>query len=415
MASLCLNLAATFSQSRPLTIGDTLPPITLKNVYNHPVSEIQLSGYSGKLIILDLWGSYCGACITLFPHLQKLQEKFGDRIQVILVNAHTHLTGDDMPRTQRIFDRVRKNAGISMNLPVSFSNPQLDALFPFKILPHQVWIGPDGIVKAITGPDQVTEANIRAVLENRPVNLRMKQELMSFDSRSPLFIRGNGGDGSATRYRSLLTGYIDGLGTVVGSRMVGDSLCGVYATNASRLGLAKMAWPELAEVHQNRMIFRSTDSLWNCTIEHPASANHLYCYDLLTPPASETAIREWMRQDIVRYFNLSWHRQSILTECLVLTGFSKKWKGSTDLNIDPTTLKKFIQGYPVSFVLDRLNELSTIPFINETTGTSPVRIDLPFELTDIEGLVRAFKKAGLTLRREKREIEVVVLSDGTMY
>ena len=91
------------AQSPPikaLTIGDTVPDITITNVYNYPASTIHLSDLKGKLVILDFWSTWCGACIEAFPKMEKLQKEFGDQLQVILVNTYE---GDTIQRVKSFF------------------------------------------------------------------------------------------------------------------------------------------------------------------------------------------------------------------------------------------------------------------------------------------------------------------------
>src|SRR6185312_10987349 len=68
---------------KPLSIGDTVPDITLTNVYNYPSSTIKLSDLKGKLVILDFWSTWCGSCIEAMPESEKLQNGFGNKIQII--------------------------------------------------------------------------------------------------------------------------------------------------------------------------------------------------------------------------------------------------------------------------------------------------------------------------------------------
>ena len=36
--------------------------------------------------MIDIWASYCGPCIAEFPHMKKLQEKFGNRNDLVFLN-----------------------------------------------------------------------------------------------------------------------------------------------------------------------------------------------------------------------------------------------------------------------------------------------------------------------------------------
>ena len=65
LLSLCSG-----AQSPPvkvLSIGDTMPDITITNVYNYPSSTIHFSDLKGKLVILDFWATWCTGCKQEMP------------------------------------------------------------------------------------------------------------------------------------------------------------------------------------------------------------------------------------------------------------------------------------------------------------------------------------------------------------
>lgn len=420
MGLLCFLFSVGQEESnrvKPLSVGDSVPELVFTNVINHPVSKIHLSQLHGKLIVLDFWSSWCASCISLFPHLQELQNRFGDKIQIILVNTKSRLSKDDAPKIKKILGNVQSRIGVSIALPASYDNPLVDQLFPCTFLPHEVWIGADGIVKAITAADQLTEANIAAFIEGRSVVLQQKKDFADFDHEVPLFIKGNAGDGSATMYRSLLTGYLDGLGIGKGIRQKGDLLTGIYSFNASLFDLVKDAWAELGNYSLNRMRILSSNSFFNVVSNDPARYDHTYCYELLLPPTSEEHLKEVMRQDMKRYFNIEVHTERRMLECLVLSGVATvKINASTvepDMDVEKQTIKKFIHNYPDSFIVDILNRYSNIPIVNDLKQPVNISIDLPPDLNDTIALTKAFSAIGLSLKKTTRILNVAIISDGS--
>ena len=68
--------------------------------------QVKLSDYRGKVVVLNLWGSWCSACRTEAPGLQGLWEKYqGQDVQFLGIN-----TRDNDPANAVAFE---KNKGIT--------------------------------------------------------------------------------------------------------------------------------------------------------------------------------------------------------------------------------------------------------------------------------------------------------------
>jgi thiol-disulfide isomerase/thioredoxin len=39
--------------------------------------------FRGKVVVLDVWSTYCDPCVREFPHLVELQQRFGDKVRCI--------------------------------------------------------------------------------------------------------------------------------------------------------------------------------------------------------------------------------------------------------------------------------------------------------------------------------------------
>lgn len=411
LAILRLYTTAQEELIKPLMIGDTLPnDLVLTNVYNYPDSTIHLSDLKGKLVILDFWTTWCGSCISLFPHLQELQDRFKDSIQIVLVNAQSRLFKEDEQKIKNTIRRFQERTGISVRLPIIYNNPLLDQYFPSKALPHEVWIDATGAVTAITSASELTEKNIARLLHHLPVNIHQKVDQLSFDYHKPLFIEGNGGNGKEIKFRSLLTGYIEGL-YGCGSRTYPNKASSRYYYNQPLLFLLRSAYDELEFIPDNRIRIAIVDSSGITAAER----EQLYCYELMIPYTSESMLKIYMRQDMQRYFGASLRKDSTwMTALVVKRGLFPIKRSATEqsLDLDKTTLRKHIHNYPLHRVIQLLNNYSQIPIINEAgdNSSTPVAIDLPYDLEDIQGLTKSFESIGLQLKKEKRIIEIVTIS-----
>jgi thiol-disulfide isomerase/thioredoxin len=103
LITACQNAAAPVAISnRPVAINDTRQP----SAPSKPVETMswtQLDGteqtlgeLSNKVVVLDLWATYCDPCRREIPHLNSLQAKYGaDNIQIVGLNVGGN---DDRPK-----------------------------------------------------------------------------------------------------------------------------------------------------------------------------------------------------------------------------------------------------------------------------------------------------------------------------
>ena len=66
--------------------GGPAPDFVLKDSSGR---NYRLSDFKDKLLVLDLWASWCKPCISEFPHMKKIEQKFADRNDIIFVNIST--------------------------------------------------------------------------------------------------------------------------------------------------------------------------------------------------------------------------------------------------------------------------------------------------------------------------------------
>lgn len=51
-----------------------------------PVHDV-LKPYLGKFVYVDFWASWCTPCAASFPWLNQMQQRYGDRIQIVAVGV----------------------------------------------------------------------------------------------------------------------------------------------------------------------------------------------------------------------------------------------------------------------------------------------------------------------------------------
>lgn len=105
--------------------------------------ELKLADYRGKVVIVDIWGTWCPPCRAEIPSFVKLQEKYGpDGLQIIGLN-YEHAQGD--AALQGVKDFVEQQ---SMNYLCAMGTPEVRSQVPsFQGYPTTLFIDRAGEVR----------------------------------------------------------------------------------------------------------------------------------------------------------------------------------------------------------------------------------------------------------------------------
>jgi len=414
LAVFCLNFRAK-AQDEPaitaLKIGDHVPDIAITNIINSPTKTAKVSDFKGKLIILDFWATNCGSCIRAIPRLDSLQSKFKGHIQVLAVSYEK----------QAIVKRFlnRNPVGREMQLPIATDDIKLKGLFPHRILSHEVWISPDGTVVAITAPEYVNDANIQAMLDHRPVELPLKTDVMAYDYQQPLAAS------SSTIVYSGIDQYKPGVAPKFGA--VTDSLnrrLRFYIINFPILQMYMMAFDHLLYFPKTFLQIHIKDTarlnMPAGIFREPWKQKNVFCYETVqSSDIPATKLKETIRLDLNRFFNLNGRMETKKVKCLVLARFNEdNHLLATNNSVPLNTLHskdtiKVLSGASISNIIWELNEIPNgLPAIDHTaiTGNVNMRLQIP-SFSNIGSVNRALAPYGLVLKEEIQEVEFFVLTN----
>lgn len=70
-----------------LTTMDAPPPLPTRTLQDASGADVTLADLRGKVIVVNLWATWCAPCVEEMPTLGALQRRFGDRIHVIPISA----------------------------------------------------------------------------------------------------------------------------------------------------------------------------------------------------------------------------------------------------------------------------------------------------------------------------------------
>ncbi len=404
---------------RSLEPGQRLPEARLSlllSANGQLISNVSLSEYRGKLLLLDFWATWCSACIDNFEKIDRIQAAFGNRMSVLLVNTRT--TGDTMPKLKQFFENSRKDGRV-YRFPTVVGDTLLTGYFPHRLLPHYVWIGPDGTVKAITGAEQVTAENVAALLSSSPVRLEQKTDI---DTSKPLLLSDHPAASQVEMYSILLKGKVTGLPSGTNTRRTGKLTYGRQVTNQTLVNLYTLGLydthPELVP-KRFRVELRDSTSYFSSKSPLPTEEwerTHLYSYELLVPPAAAVHFGEYLLSDLDRYSPLQGRIVRRKTPCygLYLTG-SANLLAPTAGKTANTLLRKqdrALLGSPISALVRWLNNQVPGREIFDRTGLlSAIDFRVPDDALTPESIRAALSRYGLELREEEQELDFFIVTE----
>jgi peroxiredoxin len=121
--------ADTEHESGPANLG-----LTLKDMNG---ASVRLADYKGKVILLNIWATWCGPCQTEIPELVASYEAYKDKGVVIL-----GVSLDDSAETLRKYAPTK-----NITYPMLLMQDDVDQAYgPFFGVPVTIFIGRDGMI-----------------------------------------------------------------------------------------------------------------------------------------------------------------------------------------------------------------------------------------------------------------------------
>src|ERR1700733_13679493 len=171
----------TFGQATAISIGDKCPDIAMRNILNSSSDMLRISDFSGKILILDFWSTWCGPCVNELQRLDSIQKQFKDKIQVLPV------TYEKRRDVERFFKSMESIKHLSRLSSVT-EDTILSNIFPHLTIPYFVWIDAAGIFRAQTGPNELNLAEIDKFIKNvTDLSAVKKEAIKKIDYNKQLF------------------------------------------------------------------------------------------------------------------------------------------------------------------------------------------------------------------------------------
>jgi len=424
-----------------LTVGQKCPGFELKNIINYSQSSVKLSDFRGKLLIIDFWATWCTACIENLPKLDSLQKKYEGKIAIMPVTYE---------KTEAVKNVINKNKiWKSINLPTATEDSVLHMYFRHSSVPHEVWIDGNGIIRAITSYDQVTEKNIRLLLNGDCNTLPVKKDILDWNLSKPLLLGSLGSkynlDKNKIRYSSVLTEYIEGMPGVIGLPIISDSIIRMTGINISidaiyRMVIATKAAPYVLEKNPDFYLTFPSRTIWeskktdlcywakrdkDAWIKTPANKKY-FCYELIMPIRDSLKFNSYALKYLNSYFGglygIEAVREKRKVQCLSLIRTEDidnihshlgKYRRSIDENADSIVLQNCTISDFLFHWLSFQMESFPIPIIDETNYNKPIDLKIKADPKNVESVRAGLRNYGLDLIKVERELDMIVIKDST--
>ncbi|MBX3253283.1 MAG: TlpA family protein disulfide reductase [Chitinophagaceae bacterium] len=410
---------------RPLTIGDTVPDIELTNLINYPSKTARLSDFKGKMVIIDFWATWCGPCVAALPKMNALQKEFGERLQIIAV------TMENRQKVLTFLEKYKAAREISSIL-LRTDDSLMSVMFPHKSIPHTVWIGADKQVKAITSGEYVISKNIKAILENKNVNWRLKDESSVFPYKDASIFDLSNLANTTLNFHSGFTGYIEGVSRGLFIKV--DSInkqIRYNQYNLSILSLYSIGYGEFSAFQNPKrcVLFIKDSSKYFRDYSNEYYENWIrknwYSYESVSPITySDQQLQEKLIHDLNFFFRVDSKKENRIIPCLILKRLPNSIPMSTEGGLPQRELfilkdgkSNYVQKNnrlsEFVFVMNNDLRLKQLPLVIDETGYSePLDLTLTIDKNlSIDGLRKALNAYGLDIVIEPREMSMLIIQE----
>ena len=127
--------AFTSITAKAIKIGEEAADFALEDING---KMLALSSLRGKYVMLDFWGSWCGACIRSFPHLKAFYEQHHNKLEIIGIACHD--------TKEKWNTAVKRHELPWLNVLNGEGTNDVAELYGVQAYPTYVLIAPDGKV-----------------------------------------------------------------------------------------------------------------------------------------------------------------------------------------------------------------------------------------------------------------------------
>lgn len=369
-------------------IGKPVPHYTFSNILNSKENKISLKDLKGKTVILEFWATWCGPCIPAMKKLDSLQKEFKDNLEIIAISAENE-------------DRLEKFIkSTSTSLRIVSDSTHTES-FKYKVIPHSVIIDKNGIVRAITNPENINVDVIKNLISNNKIDLDLKDDFYIDPNSKVNTIK----KVANSNYRIELKSYDqekrggsqilkDPEGNINGIEMWNSPIPRLYQT------LFEIASP-------SRMKYK--DSLGEN--DFPYEKNYQYNLTIEVSHKYQDKWREIGIDFLNENFDVNAKMGIDTLDCYVLKNVDSTIKESNSDSSEYMFMGTILKTKKIkmSQLAEYLENFTSIPVLDQTNLNGEYDIELEWQAEDPKTLHTELKKYGLIFEKSDKKLPVEIM------
>jgi len=371
--------------------GEQVPDIEFKQLLNSSLKTAKLSQFKGKIVFIEFWATWCSPCVAAMPHLQELQKKYKNQLQIITITAETD-------KRIKLFLKTRPS-NLIFAIDTGYS---IAKLFPHATIPHSVLVDADGKLIANTRPDEINEMVIEKLLRKETVALTDKVDNMSTDFIKDYFFASD-----TVKSRLMIQPEIKG-GPGMSMRHSNSSVFAGRRLTMINLTLESMYRIAYGDFAYGRVIDQTGNEEKN--------KKEMFCLDIITNKKED--LLPTLKAELLKRFELQAKITLLLKPVYVLkvADYSKVDKLMVSDKLDKEGYgggSGTFSGDAVVFadIADYLESFGIVnlPVVDETNTNKKFNIQMVYQPEQPETLTKALADLGLKLEKSERRIDMLTL------